>query len=443
MRRIYSDYAFGSGPRDTCWWDETIAAPDWPVHAGELQVDIAIVGGGFTGLSAALTLAEAGQSVALLEAGPPGWGASGRNGGFCCLGGSRLGDGEIRARYGDEGLRLHHAAERAAVDLVADRLQRYGIDADRHSDGETQLAHSPRAFDQMCRDAEQAARHHGVTPRIIAQSDLVGEGMNAGFFGAVTTPIGFALNPRKYLFGLARAAQAAGAQLFQGSAVTDIASTGRNVTLTTARGVIRCQQVILATNGYSSEDVPPWLAGRYLPTQSSIMVTRPLTRAELQAQGWTSHQASYDTRNLLHYFHLMPDGRFLFGTRGGLRATPGAQRRIRQANRRDFERMFPAWRAVETPHEWSGMVCLSRKKAPYIGPVPDLPGVHAALCYHGNGVAMGSWAGTQLALGLLSPQTAGDIPPSLRAAPGRFPLGRFRRFLMLPAYAAMRLADLR
>ena len=78
------------------------------------------------------------------------------------------------------------------------------------------------------------------------------------------------------------------------------------------------ERVIVGTNGYSAEDLPPWFAARYMPTQSSVIVTRPLTEAELAAQGWTSHQASYDTRHLLHYFRLMPDSRMLFGVRGGL-----------------------------------------------------------------------------------------------------------------------------
>jgi len=82
MKRLFPDYTYGPGPRTNCWWDETIASPDWPVLQGEMDVDVAIVGGGFTGLSAALSLAEAGVSVAVLEAETPGWGASGRNGGF-------------------------------------------------------------------------------------------------------------------------------------------------------------------------------------------------------------------------------------------------------------------------------------------------------------------------------------------------------------------------
>lgn len=435
MRRIYSDYAYGTGPREGCWWDDTIAAPDWPVLAGDLSVDVGIVGGGFTGMSAALTLAEAGMRVAVLEAATPVWGASGRNGGFCCLGGAKLEHATLVKRYGADGARQFHAAERAAVDLVAQRLDAYGIDADRHSDGETLLAHSPRAMDHMRRDAVEIAAIYGIAPRVIEPGDLRAEGLGGAFHGAVTIPIGFGLNPRKYLFGIARAAADAGATLYQQSPVTRITAGADGVVLQTGAGRVRCAQALIATNGYSSEDVPDWMAGRYMPTQSNVLVTRPLSEAELAAQGWWSDQMSYDSRNLLHYFRLMPDRRFLFGSRGGLRSSPGAEAAARARNRRDFESMFPAWAEVPSAHQWSGMVCLSHHLAPYIGPVPDLPGVIAALAYHGNGVAMGSWSGTRAARLMLDPAT--EVPPPMQGPLRRFPLGRARRAVMPPAYAAM------
>ncbi len=443
MRRIYSDYAYGRGPRDGCWWDETISAPQWPELNADISVDVAIVGGGFTGVSAALTLAEAGVSVAVLEAQSPGWGASGRNGGFCCLGGGRLSDGELQDKYGGEGRQQYYDTERAAIYLVAGRLERFGIDADRHSDGETQLAHSPRAMEGLRRSADALVARYGVETRLTEKADLASEGLNAGFHGALTIRVGFALNPRKYLFGIARAAEAAGAALYQRTPVTRIDTAREGVRLFTPGGQVRCERAIIATNGYSSEDMPDWLAGRYMPSQSNVLVTRPLTEAELNAQGWTSLQASYDSRNLLHYFHLMPDRRFLFGARGGLRSSPAAEARARRSTRRDFEKMFPAWADVETPHQWSGMVCLARDRAPFVGPVPGQPGLYASLCYHGNGVAKGSWSGTQLARVLLNPAAEQEIPRPMRRPLTRFPLGPVRRMLMPPVYFALRLADLR
>ncbi len=437
MKRIYSQYAYSSGPRDTCWWDETIAAPDWPILQGEITVDVAVVGGGFTGLSAALHLAESGATVAVLESETPGWGASGRNGGFCCLGGSKLPTPAMISSFGLAATQEFGQAEIDAVDLVSDLLDRFEIDADRHSEGETQLAHRPKDMDGFRKSVAQNPEQ-----TLIEAADLAAHGMNGPFYGALTTPVGFGLNPRKYLFGLAGAASEAGAQLFQHSAANSIRKDGSGYLVGTASGQIRCKQVLIATNGYSSDDLPEWLAGRYIPTQSTVLVTRPMSVDELAAQGWTSDQMSYDTRNFLHYFRLMPDRRFLFGMRGSLVSSPAAERKARQRVRRDFERMFPAWRDIPSVNSWSGMVCLSRKKVPYAGPVPGQPGMFAGFAYHGNGVAMGSYVGRLLA-GLAGAEMSIEpIPAVMKSLAGRFPFGRARRVLLPPVYAAMGLADL-
>ncbi|MEP2715439.1 FAD-binding oxidoreductase, partial [Pseudophaeobacter sp.] len=188
MRRIFSDYAYGPGPRDNCWWDETIAAPIWPEQRGEAQVDVTVIGGGFTGLSAALHLAEAGVSVAVLEAETPGWGASGRNGGFCCLGGSKLSTKAMLRRYGEGATRSYAEGEAAAVALVADLLKKHQIEAETHSRGETMLAHSPRALEQMKRQVDHI-RSASVEVAFHSKAELASVGMNGAFYGAQTTPV--------------------------------------------------------------------------------------------------------------------------------------------------------------------------------------------------------------------------------------------------------------
>ncbi|AVO38559.1 NAD(P)/FAD-dependent oxidoreductase [Pukyongiella litopenaei] len=441
MRRIFPDYAYGPGPRGNCWWDDTAPAPDWPTQAESDRVDATIIGAGFTGLSAALALAEAGATVAVLEAGPPGWGASGRNGGFCCLGGSRISERALARRAGRASAAAYWQAEHDAVDRVARVLARYDIDADTHSQGETILAHRPRHMARLRRQARTLAAE-GQPAQVTEREDLVAQGMGGPFHGALTLPVGFALNPRKYLFGLARAATAAGARLYQDSPATSLLRDGAGWRVTTPRGSMAADQVLVATNGYSSEDLPDWLSGRYLPAQSAVMVTRPLRDTERAAQGWTSGQMAYDTRNLLHYFRLMPDGRFLFGMRGGLLSSPRADAGNRQRLRRHFDAMFPAWRNVEATHMWAGFVCMTAARTPFAGPVPDRPGLFAALGFHGNGVAMGSHAGALVAEEMATGRAAPDCPDVIRRPPGRFPLGRFRRLLMPPLYAGLASTDL-
>lgn len=441
MRRIFSEYAYGAGPRSGCWWDETCDLPKGAALQGAHRADVAIVGAGFTGLSAALHLAQAGARVAVVEAQAPGWGASGRNGGFCCLGGGMLSDDALDRRVGRAGRLEYRQAEQAAVTLVGDLIDTHRIEADRHSNGETTLAHRPSDMDDLERHAATVTENYGITPTLIAARDLRDQGMAGPFHGALTVPVGFGLNPRKYLSGLLSAATAAGAQIHQHSLVRGLVRVGRHHVVQTDGGTVAADQVVIATNGYSSEDLPDWLAGRYMPGQSNVMVTRPLSEAEVSVAGWSSDQMAYDTRHLLHYFRLMPDRRFLFGMRGGLMTGPSAERRARARIRRDFDAMFPAWAHVDVHHNWSGMVCLARDRLPFVGAVPDAPGLWAGLCYHGNGVAMGTYSGAILADLAQGKTPMRPYPAAMQRPLTRFPLGRARRAIMPLVYAGLTLAD--
>ena len=439
MRRLYEGAAYAT-PGD-CAWRHDIDPPAAPRLETDIAADVAIVGAGYTGLNCALALAEAGLDTVLLDAEHPGWGASGRNGGFCCAGGAKAPDSLLRRRFGAAGLLDWRATGRAAIDHVAGLIDRFAMQVDRHSAGETVLAHTPRAFDRLRAACADTRDQHGVAPVLHPPGDLPALGLGGRFFGGATLPLGFALHPGKYLAGLHRATETAGARLFGQSPVTAITRDGPAWRLVTPRGTVKAGKVVIATNGYSSEDIPPWLRARTLPVQSRIILTRPLSPREQARQGWTSAQMCYDTRILLHYFRLLPDGRFLFGMRGGLRATAGAERALSRRIRAHFHHLFPEWRDIEIAHEWSGLVCLMRNLTPYAGPVPDMPGVFAGLGYHGNGVAMGSYAGARLADLVRGRRPDGPWPAALRAVPGRFPLGRFRRALLVPAYAAATLLD--
>lgn len=182
MKRIFNDYAYGNGPRDSCWWDETCDMPDAEILQGSLTVDVAIIGGGFTGLSAALELASQGAQVALLESHFLGWGASGRNGGFCCLGGGLAEDDELDKSYGRARRLEFRKLEKAAVDHVEMLIERLDLDVDRHSRGETELAHRPKDMVDLRTKAERVFENYGVEPEIIEERDLGRHGMIGGHF---------------------------------------------------------------------------------------------------------------------------------------------------------------------------------------------------------------------------------------------------------------------
>lgn len=443
MRRIFGDFAYGDALTKTCFWRESVpdSALKTPAIEGGLTTDVAIIGAGFTGLSAALHLAEAGVDVIVLDAHHPGWGASGRNGGFCCLGGAKASDAQITRRFGQDGRLEWRRTEAEAIKLTEEIIHKFGIDCDTHSNGETVLAHSAKAMTALEREVTTITNDVGVAPTLHDTSDLNRLGMNGPFHGGLTVPLGIALNPKKYLQGLLQAAQAKGAQVFSNSAVTKIAQNGGSYALHSAAGQVTAKRLIVATNGYSSEDIPEWMAGRYMPAQSNVLVTRPLSRREQEDAGWRSSQMAYDTRHMLHYFRLMPDGRFLFGRRGGLRSSPRSESQAIRITRRHFDTMFPAWKHVESPYNWSGMVCLSPTLMPFCGPIPGMKNAFAGFAYHGNGVAMGSYTGALLAQLVDGGDVSLRHPKAMQTPPGRFPLGRARRLIMPFAYAAAALHD--
>ncbi|KEP71407.1 gamma-glutamylputrescine oxidoreductase [Thioclava dalianensis] len=438
---IFEPGAYEAGSLAGCYWAQT--APDCPDDgpvSGAAKVEFAVIGAGFTGLSAALRLAQGGADVAVLDMHRPGWGASGRNGGFCCVGGASATSGQIRARYGATEAERFHATERAAINHVSTQIERLGLEVDRHSRGELQLAHSPKAFAEMTRDAPDLAKRHGVEASLIAPAELAERGLGAaGMHGALHLDLGFALNPRKLALGLAGAVRAAGGRIHGDSAVLEITQADGYHVLRTTQGEIRAKHLVIATNGYSSDNVPGWLRWRYLPLQSSVLVTRPLSDAEIAAQGWSSDLMAYDSRHLLHYFRLMPDRRMLFGMRGATRWTPNALETHRRETRAHFDAMFPAWRDVEAPHFWSGLLCFSREMVPFVGEMGAGSGVHGAFAYHGNGVAMANWCGDQLARRLLG--QASDLPQFFSRTPKRFEMGPWRRAALPLALVRYRVLD--
>lgn len=440
--RPYEDAAYPPGPWPPSFWCASVGkAVECAPLSSDLEVDVLIVGAGYTGLNAALELREnSGQSVALIDAGNPAWGASGRNGGFCCLGGSALSvAGQIK-RFGLEETRRYLGLQHRAIDQVARFLDESGQAADRHSDGELLLAHKASVYKDMLDNANVIKNLGGIDFQAITKKELAAHGVNGpGFHGGVITKAGFALNPMKYAQSLLAAVQKAGVQVFGNTEMQGIWSEPIGVRVAAGAYQIRAKKLILATNGYANDSVPKTLGGRQLPVISAIMVTRPLSEEELAAQGWTSDLMAYDSRHLLHYFRKLPDGRFLIGQRGALFVNPVAEERARKKVRRDFEVMFPAWRHVETDYFWSGFVSLTRDLTQYIGPVPGLENCFTAFGYHGNGVAMASLSGRLVAQ--LSQGEVVDLPPQMTRLPRRFPLGRHRRLLLQAAFAKYWLQD--
>ncbi|MGF1594159.1 MAG: NAD(P)/FAD-dependent oxidoreductase [Kiloniellaceae bacterium] len=406
-----------------------------PPLEGAATCEVAVIGAGYTGLTAALTLVEQhGTGVTVLEAGTPGWGASGRNGGFCCLGGAKLGYDTIAARYGVEEMRRFFAVQMEAIDLVKETCRARDIDADITGGGEVLLAHRAGRAAVLRDERKEVYELVGLDCTYLDNEALAERGLAAdNFHGGLELPLGVGLHPLKYLRGLARAAIDAGVTVHGGSPVSAIRREGGRFVLATPQGSLTADKVIIATNGYTEDERLPQLAGKLMPAQSSIIVTRPLSEAERAAQGWTSTVTCADTRRLLHYFRLLPDGRFLWGGRGGISGSPAAGRRAERHLRQSFERHFPAWRHVETEFFWRGLVCLTKPLVPFVGRLEE--GLYASVAYHGNGVSFTAWAGRALAAQVAGAQGAEALPAVVRNPLPDFPLPFLRKLYLAGAYA--------
>ncbi|MFO1036664.1 MAG: FAD-binding oxidoreductase [Geminicoccaceae bacterium] len=426
------------------YWEAT-AGPDTlglsPLNA-DMSAEVAVIGGGYTGLSAAYHLArEHGIQAVVLEAGAIGWGASGRNGGFCGMGGSKLGYGEMAQSYGGDAARRYFNAQKGAVALVRQITQEEQIDVEPTGDAEYYVAHKPSRWIELQSKQAMVQRMFGEKWELLRQPELEERLLRAPeAYGALVVPHYFGLHPMRWVRGLAGAAVRHGAKVYPHSPVTRWEQDGEGHRLVTPGGTVRAGRVLVATNGYTPEGLDGDLAGRVLPALSAIVVTRPLTEAE-RAAHWSKPALIADTRNLLFYIRLLRDGRLLFGARGGTDASPAAfQERIAWMRRRLGEK-FPAWKEVGTDYAWWGLVCLARDFMPHLGWLDDRRSTLAGMAYHGSGVSFGTLFGKAAAALLAGKEPDPPLPAPFLTPPPRFPLPGTRMLALKAAYAGYRFKD--
>lgn len=446
LQRLYHESAFDpTNPVESYW--AASAQPlelSTPALSGEVSCDVAIIGGGYTGLWTAYRLArDYGMDVRVLDATAPGWGASGRNGGFCSVGATKLSYSAMVRRYGRDAAQTFIRTQWDAIEQVRGFLDETGTDAMTHSDGELQVAHRPKFIADLKADFEHNRDEFGEDCTFYDRAGLDSIGASSPEFHAgLVTRRGFALHPMRYVRAVAKAAADAGAVLHGDSPVQSWTQKNGKHHLQTPGGTVIAKHAVLATNGYSSENLPDWMAGRALPVMTSIVVTRPLTEEEKAEQGWTTDLMTYDTRRLLHYFRLMPDNRFLFGGRGGWDASPDGRAATTSRVHADFQRMYPVLKDVQIEYNWSGFVCLTADLVPYLGRIDTMDNAWTAFAYHGNGVAMASWSGATLAGLIAGNQTVENaVPAMMRTPPRKFPLPWLRLAYLRAAYMGYKITD--
>ncbi len=445
MSDLYHDSIYAWPQPVDSYWEANDGAPVRGCDAleGDADCDVAVIGGGYAGLSAALHLAgEEGVEVRVLEAGAPGWGASGRNGGICGIGATKLGPEALVARFGADETRRFFAAGIEAVELVKGIAADEGIDIDARGDGDLCVAHRRNRVAGLRAEAESLRAVTGLAYEAWSRDALAERGFRGPeAHGALYIPVGFGLNPLKYVRGLARAALRRGAKIHGESRVTGWSREGGRHRLVTPRGSLRARRVLVATNGFTRDDLNPALRGRLLPVLSNIVTTRPLTAEEHAAQGWCTDLPVYDSRKLLFYFRMLGDGRFLFGARGGSDASPAGARRMRAWMLRRLGEMFPAWKDVEVSHFWRGLICMSPRLTPHLGRLDGDASVFHSLAYHGSGVAMATWSGRAMAREIAGRANRSPIPAVMSQPLERFPLPGLRLWYLRAAYAGYALRD--
>jgi glycine/D-amino acid oxidase-like deaminating enzyme len=384
-------------PKERNYWLDTVQLPKTDSAQSLPQsVDVAVIGAGFTGLSAGRTLAKRGAKVAVLEAETIGWGASSRNGGMV-LTGMKLGVNKLISMYGREKTQQMYAASLSSIDCVEQIVREENIDCNFSCCGHLEVACKQKHFDDYARQAEVIARGFNHALRVVPRSELQSEIGSEIYYGGMVDEISAGLNPARYVAGLARAALRAGAAIYEGTRVEKIERGSRNGSsgwqLNTSRGALWARDVMVATSGYTS-GITPGLQKKIIPIGSYIIVTQVLPEALAQELS-PRNRMIYDSKNYLYYYRLTPDRRMLFGGRAAFfPETEDTIRKSAEILRRGMIEVYPQLRETQVEYAWGGTLDFAFDIMPHAG---RMDGIYFALGYAGHGVAMATYLGQRVA----------------------------------------------
>ena len=383
-----------------------------PSLVGDHKVDVCIIGGGFTGLSAALAAAEAGYSVILLEAESVGYGASGRNGGQL-IPGLRWGMGDILSEFGPERARAIYNVAVDAVASVNARVAKHHIACDLKT-GHLEAAYKPAHYDAMLRELDVLRDNFGHATCEAVPPAGMGEHIDGGdYHGGLYEGAGGHFHPLNYVLGLASTAVAAGVQIFEQSRVTAL-TEGAHVIARTANGSVTADSVIVGADSWTG-DILPSLASYTIPIMNYNIATVPL--GNLANLLLPSGAAVADSRFVLNYFRLSADGRMIFG--GGEKYTTRPPRDIAAFVRKHMVQVFPSLAEIPIDYVWGGAVSVSMNRLPHFGRQGNIWFAHG---FSGHGALMTTLAGELMVEAMRGTMERFDVMAGLPHP--RFPGGR-------------------
>ena len=411
------------------WYEATVGErPRYAALEGDTRADVAIVGGGFTGLSAAAHLAKAGVDVVLIEAHRFGDGASGRNGGQMGTG-QRAPLDELEEALGwTRAKALFDLAEEAKQHLL-DFAETNAIEID-YMPGQLSVAHKKRYVDDYRRYADYMRDKAGYPHVTFMDAAETAERVGSTRYYGGTRDAGTGhIHPMKLVVGTARVAAASGARLHEDTASIGIESSGGTVRVATGRGTITAEKVLVAVNAYGGE-LEPTSAAHVMPIGSFIGATVPLGQDQGVLPGFESVD---DSRFVVRYFRRVGDGSLLFGGREIY--APGDPGSINVHIRRQIAEVYPQLKDVDITHAWGGYVGITMPRRPYVREV--MPNVISAGGYSGHGVMLSNFVGKLYAETIAGNRDRLKLFEDLKIPP--FPGGRrFRApllFLALNWYA--------
>lgn len=387
---------------------QTHATLPRPTLQGDVIADVAIIGGGLCGISAALQLAARGVSTVVLEAKQVGFGASGRNGGQALQGyaGSMH---AMAAAVGNEHGQTLWDLSREALAILKDNVARFSIDCDLASNGYLYAANHAGHFAALQAWRDEAASRYGYHDFTLLDREALNTHLASNaYVGGLFDPNEVHLNPLAYLLALAKAAERAGVEIYEQSAATGWQAEANGIRVTTNGGSVRCKQLLIATNA-DVASIAPDLARYFLPVESFIVATEPLSAGDAIAL-MPSRTAIADSNRVLNYFRLTADNRLLFGGRAsGINSDRPTDTRQRMLQ------VFPQLSEIAIAQSWGGKVDVPLNKLPHFGRLS--PQIYFAQGFCGHGLALTGLAGKLVAEAMTGKPQRFDLFTRIRHQP--------------------------